>query len=106
MIKHLKIFILTLLLLMSSKPKIANSQADTYGIVFGSDSDVHDAQYEIEQLAMTLPQYRSLGRLFKKGNEYLSVILFRSQTEAERNLNAVNQVYGSRMPYIKDLQGK
>ncbi len=90
---------------MSSKPKIANSQDDTYGIVFGSDRDVQDAQYEIEQLAMTLPEYRSLGRLFKKDNQYYRVILFRSEEEAERNLNTVSQVYGFiRRDDIRNLQ--
>ncbi len=101
---NLKLFTLTLVLLLSGKSGIANAQDYNYGIVFGSDSDIQEAEYEIEQLAGRLPQYSSLAGLFKKDNEYRSVILFRSEAEAEKNFNIVQQVYSSRQPYKWDLQ--
>ena len=93
MIKYLKLFTLTLLILIMGKLKIANAQEYTYGIVFSSENDIQDAKYEIEQLSERLPQYSSLAGLFRQAQQYHSVILFRSETEAQENLNSVSQVY-------------
>lgn len=102
--KNLKLSTLTLVLLLSGKSGIANAQDYNYGIVFGSDRDIQEAEYEIEQLARRVPQYSSLAGLFKKDNEYRSVILFRSKEEANTNFGIVQQVYSSRQLYKWDLQ--
>ncbi|MBE9072451.1 hypothetical protein [Microcystis sp. LEGE 08355] len=87
--------------LASSQPQ---QQSDfSWGVIYSSDTAIQKAKQEIEQLPGVLPQYRKLGRLIKRRNWYVSVIVFPSQSDAKESLPIIENTY-SRGSFVVNLQ--
>ena len=75
----------------------------SWGVVYGSDTNIQEAQTEINQLPGRLPQYRNLERsLFKRSNFYVSVILFPTQQDANNALPIIENEY-KRGSFVRSL---
>ncbi|MGV2389471.1 MAG UNVERIFIED_CONTAM: hypothetical protein LVR29_18240 [Microcystis novacekii LVE1205-3] len=75
----------------------------SWGVVYGSDTNIQEAQTEINQLPGRLPQYRNLERsLFKRSNFYVSVILFPTQQDANNALPIIENEY-KRGSFVRPL---
>jgi hypothetical protein len=85
--------ILTTLMLSIGLAGQVSSQPVPYGVVYGSDRGIQQAQWEIEQLSGRLPQYRNLNYLFRRGEYYVSVIVFPSQIDANNALPIIDNQY-------------
>jgi hypothetical protein len=87
--------------LASSQPQ---QRSDfSWGVVYSSDLKIQNAKQEIEQLPGVLPQYRNLGRLFKRRNWYVSVIVFPTSSDAKKSLPIIENTY-SRSSFVVNLQ--
>ena len=96
----------TILILIMSFAESASSQNQSdfsYGVVYSSDEVIQKAQGEIDQLPRLLPQYRNLGRLFKRRNLYVGVIVFPSPSDAKESLPIIENTY-SRGSFVVNLQ--
>ncbi|MDB9392753.1 hypothetical protein [Microcystis aeruginosa] len=85
--------ILTTLILSIGLAGQVSSQPVSYGVVYGSDRGIQQAQWEIEQLSGRLPQYRNQNYLFRRGEYYVSVIVFPSQIDANNALPIIDNQY-------------
>jgi len=87
--------LMTLFCLVFNCLNIASAQPNfSWGVVYGSDTNIQEAQTEINQLPGRLPQYRNLERLlFKRSNFYVSVIVFPSQIDANNALSIIENEY-------------
>jgi hypothetical protein len=87
--------LMTLFCLVFNCLNIASAQPNfSWGVVYGSDTNIQEAETEIEQLPGILPQYRNLERLlFKRSNFYVSVIVFPSQIDAKNALPIIENEY-------------
>lgn len=95
--------ILTTLILSIGLAGQVSSQPVSYGVVYGSDRGIQQAQWEIEQLSGRLPQYRNLERsLFKRSNFYVSVILFPTKQDADNALPTIEDEY-KRGSFVRPL---
>ena len=94
--------ILTTLILSIGLAGQVSSQTASYGVVYGSDRGIQQAQWEIEQLSGRLPQYRNQNYLFKRGEFYVSVIVFPSQIDANNALPIIENEY-KRGSFVRPL---
>jgi hypothetical protein len=94
--------ILTTLILGIGLAGQVSSQTASYGVVYGSDRGIQQAQWEIEQLSGRLPQYRNQNYLFKRGGFYVSVILFPTRQDADNALPIIENEY-KRGSFVKSL---
>jgi hypothetical protein len=94
--------ILTTLILSIGLAGQVSSQTASYGVVYGSDRGIQQAQWEIEQLSGRLPQYRNQNYLFKRGEYYVSVIVFPSQIDANNALPIIENEY-KRGSFVRPL---
>ncbi|WP_072925009.1 hypothetical protein [Microcystis aeruginosa] len=87
--------LMTLFCLVFNCLNIASAQPNfSWGVVYGSDTNIQETQTEINQLPRRLPQYRNLERsLFKRSNFYVSVILFPTQQDANNALPIIENEY-------------
>ncbi len=79
-----------------------SSQPVSYGVVYGSDRGIQEAQWEIEQLPRRLPQYINKNKLFKRGGYYVSVILFPTKQDANNALPIIENEY-KRGSFVRPL---
>lgn len=77
-----------ILLFILGMPKIAN--AAQWGVVFGGDRDISQAQYEINRAKKNRPSYRSATILYKSG-WYRSVIIFQDKKKAQAALSNIHK---------------
>jgi hypothetical protein len=91
--KNQERLILATLMLSIGLAGQVSSQPVPYGVVYGSDRGIQQAQWEIEQLSGRLPQYRNLNYLFRRGEYYVSVIVFPSQIDANNALPIIDNQY-------------
>ncbi|MCA2692692.1 MULTISPECIES: hypothetical protein [unclassified Microcystis] len=94
--------ILTTLILSIGLAGQVSSQTASYGVVYGSDRGIQQAQWEIEQLSGRLPQYRNQNYLFKRGEYYVSVILFPTKQDADNALPIIENEY-KRGSFVRPL---
>ena len=87
--------------LASSQPISNFSQ----GVVFSSDETIEEAQTEIELFPKILPQYGTQpAKLFRRGQEeYTSVVLFSSESEANDSQNIIENEY-ARGVFVVNLE--
>ena len=87
--------LMTLFCLVFNCLNIASAQPNfSWGVVYGSETNIQEAQTEINQLPGRLPQYRNLERLlFKRSNFYVSVILFPTKQDANNALPIIENEY-------------
>lgn len=94
--------ILTTLILSIGLAGQVSSQPVSYGVVYGSDRGIQEAQWEIEQLPRRLPQYINKNKLFKRGGYYVSVILFPTEQDANNALPIIENEY-KRGSFVRPL---
>lgn len=70
-----------------SIPAIA--RAEQWGVVFGGDRDIGQAQYEVTRAKKNRPSYSSAA-LFYRSGWYRSVILFPRKKEAQAALSNIH----------------
>ena len=95
---------MTLFCLVFNCLNIASAQPNfSWGVVYGSETNIQEAQTEINQLPGRLPQYRNLERLlFKRSNFYVSVILFPTKQDANNALPTIENEY-KRGSFVRPL---
>ena len=91
--KNRECLILATLILSIGLAGQVSSRTLSHGVVYGSDRGIQQAQWEIEQLSGRLPQYGNQNYLFKRGGYYVSVIVFRSQIDANNALPIIDNQY-------------
>jgi hypothetical protein len=96
--------LMTLFCLVFNCLNIASAQPNfSWGVVYGSETNIQEAQTEINQLPGRLPQYRNLERLlFKRSNFYVSVILFPTKQDANNALPIIENEY-KRGSFVRPL---
>ncbi|MCE2662609.1 MAG: hypothetical protein PX481_00905 [Microcystis sp. M53603_WE2] len=96
--------LMTLFCLVFNCLNIASAQPNfSWGVVYGSETNIQEAQTEINQLPGRLPQYRNLERLlFKRSNFYVSVILFPTKQDANNALPIIENEY-KRGSFVRSL---
>lgn len=88
--------LLTILMLSMSVTPLAFSQNQSnfsYGVVYGSDTDIDKAQFEIQQLPLILPEYTNKNYLFKRRQWYASVVLFSNESDANIARSIIEKKY-------------
>ena len=85
--KNRECLILATLILSIGLAAQVSSQTPSYGVIYGSDRGLQEAQWEIEQLPRRLPQDRGNNKLFKRKGFYVSVILFPTKQDANNALS-------------------
>ncbi|CCI02337.1 hypothetical protein [Microcystis aeruginosa] len=65
------------------------ARAEQWGVVFGGDRDINEAQYEINRAKKNRPPYSS-AVLFYRSGWYRSVILFQGKKEAQAALTNIH----------------
>jgi hypothetical protein len=91
--KNRECLILATLVLSIGLAGQVSSQPVSYGVVYGSDRGIQEAQWEIEQLPRRLPQYINKNKLFKRKGFYVSVILFPTKQDANNALPIIENEY-------------
>ena len=91
--KNRECLILATLVLSIGLAGQVSSQTASYGVVYGSDRGIQQAQWEIEQLPRRLPQYINKNKLFKRKGFYVSVILFPTKQDANNALPIIENEY-------------
>ncbi|MCA2708487.1 MAG: hypothetical protein IM473_20820 [Microcystis sp. M015S2] len=91
--KNRERLILATLILSIGLAGQVSSQPVSYGVVYGSDRGIQEAQWEIEQLPRRLPQYINKNKLFRRSNFYVSVILFPTKQDANNALPIIEDEY-------------
>jgi hypothetical protein len=91
--KNRECLILATLILSIGLAGQVSSQPVSYGVVYGSDRGIQEAQWEIEQLPRRLPQYINKNKLFKRKGFYVSVILFPTKQDANNALPIIENEY-------------
>ena len=91
--KNRECLILATLVLSIGLAGQVSSQPVSYGVVYGSDRGIQEAQWEIEQLPRRLPQYINKNKLFKRKGFYVSVILFPSKQDADNARPIIEDEY-------------
>lgn len=79
--------IILIFLFLFGMPTIA--KAEQWGVVFGGDRDISQAQYEINRAINNRPSYPQVA-IFYRGGWYRSVILFQGRTEAQAALSNIH----------------
>ncbi|MCA2629154.1 MULTISPECIES: hypothetical protein [unclassified Microcystis] len=100
--KNRKCLILATLILSIGLAGQVSSQTAYYGVVYGSDRGIQQAQWEIEQLPRRLPQYGGKNKLFKRKGFYVSVILFPTKQDANNALPIIENEY-KRGSFVRPL---
>lgn len=100
--KNRKCLILATLILSIGLAGQVSSQTASYGVVYGSDRGIQQAQWEIEQLPRRLPQYGGKNKLFKRKGFYVSVILFPTKQDANNALPTIENEY-KRGSFVRPL---
>lgn len=101
--KNQERLILATLILSIGLAGQVSSQTPSYGVIYGSDRGIQEAQWEIEQLPRRLPQYRNLKRsLFKRKGFYVSVILFPTKQDADNARPIIENEY-KRGSFVRPL---
>lgn len=100
--KNRKCLILATLILSIGLAGQVSSQPVSYGVVYGSDRGIQQAQWEIEQLPRRLPQYGGKNKLFKRKGFYVSVILFPTKQDANNALPIIENEY-KRGSFVRPL---
>jgi len=100
--KNREYLILATLILSIGLAGQVSSQTASYGVVYGSDRGIQQAQWEIEQLPRRLPQYGGKNYLFKRGEFYVSVILFPTEQDANNALPIIENEY-KRGSFVRPL---
>ena len=100
--KNQERLILATLILSIGLAGQVSSQPVSYGVVYGSDRGIQQAQWEIEQLSGRLPQYINQNYLFRRGEYYVSVILFPTKQDADNALPIIENEY-KRGSFVRPL---
>jgi hypothetical protein len=100
--KNRECLILATLVLSIGLAGQVSSQPVSYGVVYGSDRGIQEAQWEIEQLPRRLPQYINKNKLFKRKGFYVSVILFPTKQDANNALPIIENEY-KRGSFVRPL---
>ncbi len=100
--KNQERLILATLMLSIGLAGQVSSQPVSYGVVYGSDRGIQQAQWEIEQLPRRLPQYGGKNKLFKRKGFYVSVILFPTKQDANNALPIIENEY-KRGSFVRPL---
>jgi hypothetical protein len=100
--KNQERLILATLILSIGLAGQVSSQPVSYGVVYGSDRGIQQAQWEIEQLSGRLPQYINQNYLFRRGEYYVSVILFPTKQDANNALQIIENEY-KRGSFVRPL---